>query len=153
MAMGAKSVIELDGSVRMARLTRPAGSAGTRLLWRQQSSSQQIQVGQREGGEQPRGVLGQAAVAHLGEAPQALDHVKCMFHAGPGRGATTVDEPLIVVQRSTRGTPIDSVANAGGLGALPVRLVPISLIAKHLAFLAVQQLGDLRAVVHVVNRR
>jgi len=44
-----------------------------------QSSSTKVNVGQRKGGERARGVLGQAALANLAEAPQALDHAQHML--------------------------------------------------------------------------
>jgi hypothetical protein len=45
------------------------------LPW-QQAASQQIQIRQREGGIQPRGILRQPTVANFAKAPQALDHVE-----------------------------------------------------------------------------
>ncbi len=63
----------------------------TSLRW-QQSSPQQIQIREREGGIQSRGVLRQSAVANLVKAPQALDHVEHMLDTGPGGRAATVDE-------------------------------------------------------------
>src|ERR1700680_3501758 len=67
-------------------------SQGTPPLRWQQSASQQVQVRQREGGVQPRGVLRQATVAHFAKAPQALDHMEGMLDTGPGTGAQAVDE-------------------------------------------------------------
>src|ERR1700726_3684763 len=93
-------------------------SPGTPPLWRQQSTPQQIQVRQRKGGVQPRGVLGQAAVANLAKAPQALDHMEGMFDTGPSSGAPAVDESLILAQRPASGAPIDPIADAGGQRAL-----------------------------------
>src|SRR5437879_4934990 len=118
------------------------------LRW-QQSAPQQIQVRQREGGIQPHGVLRQPTVANFAKAPQALDHMEHMLDAGPSCGAPTVDEPLILAQRPSRGVPIDAVANAGSQGALAMRFIPVGLIAEHLALLSMQQFGHLRAVVRV----
>jgi hypothetical protein len=41
-------------------------------LWRQQLAADHVQVRQREQAEGPRQILGEAAVADLGEAPQPL---------------------------------------------------------------------------------
>src|SRR5258706_9427026 len=77
-------------------------SRGATPLRRQQSSPQQIQVRQCEGGMQPCGVLRQAAVANLGKAPQVLDHVEGVLNTGASGGATAVNEPPVVVQRLAR---------------------------------------------------
>jgi len=74
--------IEMNGAVKIIKRSRLSGlsrcsaaisrplcravhSRETRPLWRQQALPQQIQVRQCEGGEQPRGILRQAAVATL----------------------------------------------------------------------------------------
>ena len=49
----------------------------------QQPSPQHVEVGQRECGKGPHRVLVDAAVAHLGKAPQALDDVEGMLAASP----------------------------------------------------------------------
>ena len=73
-----------------------------------------------------------------------------MLDTGPGTGAQAVDELLILGQRPSVGAaPIDAVADAGSLGTLAMRLIPVGLIAEHLSLLPVRQLGDLRAVVHI----
>src|SRR5208283_5635698 len=69
------------------RLTRPfrvglladSRSQGELRPARQQSSSHQVQIGQRKQGEAARRVLGQATITHLGEAPQPLHHMESMF--------------------------------------------------------------------------
>jgi hypothetical protein len=125
-------------------------SPGARSLWRVQASSQQVQVRQRKGGKQPRSVLRQASVAHLGKAPQALHDTEGMFTAGPGGRAQAVESALERTQRPARvGTAVDAVTDATLQCALAVRLAPVRLIAKDLALLAVQQLphlGDVRNV-------
>src|ERR1035438_5748100 len=108
-------------------------SPGTRPLWRQQSTPQQIQVRQRKGGVQPCGVLRQPTVANLAKAPQALDHMKDVLDTGSGRGTPTVDDPLVLGQRSARTAPIDPISDAGRQRALSMRLVPVGLIAEHLS--------------------
>jgi len=51
-----------------------------------------IRQGQRCKG--PAGILGQAAIAHLGKAPQSLDHGKHVFHPCPDFGLVAVLCPL-----------------------------------------------------------
>src|SRR5260370_37825467 len=68
-----------------------SSSQGVRPLRRQQSSSHQIQIGERERGVQSRSILGQAAVANFAKAPQTLHDVKDMLDAGPRSRATTAD--------------------------------------------------------------
>src|SRR6185312_13454746 len=109
-----------------------------------------IQVRQSKGREQARSVLRQAAVAHFAEAPQPLDHVADMLASSPGARAQPIDAALILGQwRATSRTAVDAVADTPGQGALPMRLVPIGLITKDLALLAVKELGHLSAVVRV----
>src|SRR5208282_5897772 len=128
-------------------------SSGTRPLWWQQAASQQIQIRQREGGIQPHGILRQSTVANFAKAPQALDHMEDMLDARPSSGASTVNEPLILAQRPSGGTPIDPVADAGSQGGLAMRFIPVGLVAEHLALFSVQQLGHLRTVVHIRRGR
>jgi len=93
-------------------------SPGARPLRCEQSSPQHVQVRQRKGREQPRGVLGQAPVAHLAKAPQSLDHMKGMLAARPGARADAVDELLMRGERFGFVTaPVHPVADATGLGA------------------------------------
>ena len=66
-----------------ARLALFGCSSGVALPCTQQRSSHHEQIGQRTGDEQPVGILGDAAVAHLGEAKKALDHQKTPGHGPP----------------------------------------------------------------------
>lgn len=95
-----------DQSARLFGVSRrfcpSSRSSGTPPLRWQQAASEQIQIRQREGGVQPCSVLRQPAVSNFAEPPQTLDDVKDVFDAGPSRGATTVDEPLILAQRGER---------------------------------------------------
>src|SRR5690606_23470780 len=128
-------------------------SPGAPSLWTEQPSPQHVQVRQRKGGEQPRGVLGQSAVAHLGKTPQALDHMKGMLTACPGAGTDAVDELLMITQRLRAGaTTIDPIADAAGFGALTMKLAPVRLIPEQLLLLAMQQMRQL-ADVRLIGRR
>ncbi len=124
-------------------------SSGTRPLRWQQAAPQQIQIRQCEGGVQPRGILRQSTVANLAKAPQALDYVKDVFDTRSSGGAATVDEPLILAQRPSWRAPIDSVADALSERSLAMRLIPVGLVAEHLALLSVQKFRDLSAIVHI----
>src|SRR6185312_3908964 len=138
-------------AVVVSRSSRvPPYSSETPCLRWQQPSPQQVQVRQSEGREQPRGVLRQAAVAHLAEAPQPFDYVEDVLASSPGSRAQPIDAALILSQWcATSRTAVDAVADALGQGALPMRLVPVGLITEDLALLAVKELGHLSAVVRV----
>ena len=58
-----------------------------------------VKVGQGEHGLRPRQVLGQAAIAHLGEAPQLLDHAESVLAEARVRERAR----LIMRQRSLKG--------------------------------------------------
>src|SRR3979490_1656975 len=90
---------------RSARLTQTPP-----LRWHQ-ASPEQVQIGQRKSGEQSRGVLGQASIANLAEAPQALDHQKCMFASSAGGRALSIDCSLVQTQRPLVGPPVDPIPN------------------------------------------
>jgi len=66
------------------------------------------------------------------KAPQVLDHAERMFYTGTNCGAAAVDP----------------VADTFGQGTLAMQLVPVGLIAKHLAPITIQKPGHLCAVVH-----
>jgi hypothetical protein len=57
-------------------------SSGVPILSEQQGSSHYVQIGQRTCDEQAVGILGHAAVAHLGKAEDALDDRKRMLALG-----------------------------------------------------------------------
>src|SRR5665213_893643 len=119
-------------------------SPGTRSLWRDQSSSEHVEIGQREGREQACGVLGQSPVAHLGKAPQALDHMKGVLAARPGAGTNPVDELVMLGERLVlAAATVDPVTDATDLCTLAVKLAPVRLIPEQLLLLPVQQLRQL----------
>lgn len=64
---------------------RPRGGgrrARSRRGEAQQAASGDEQIGERAGDEQAVGVLGDAAIAHFGEAEHALDHADRMLDLG-----------------------------------------------------------------------
>lgn len=52
----------------------------------------QVDVGETQHHERTRGVLRQASVAHLGKAPEPLDHGEDMFDPGEDFGLVVVPE-------------------------------------------------------------
>src|SRR5262249_3877544 len=62
---------------------------------RQQPSPEHVEVGQGERGKGPNRVLVDAAVAHLGKAPQALDDVEGMLAPSPSARTGSVDQLLM----------------------------------------------------------
>src|SRR4030095_16679875 len=60
------------------------GSRDAPRLWWQELAADQVEGGQREEAEGARQVLGEAAIADLGEAPQALHPVERVLAAGTG---------------------------------------------------------------------
>jgi len=103
-----------------------------------------VEISQGEHGLRPRQVLGQAAILHLGEAPQLLDHTECMLAAGARARTRPIDHAPAFAQRTPGGgSPVDSVAYAPRLEELSVGFFPVGLIAEHLSLLPVQQLRQL----------
>ena len=119
---------------------RDSRSREAPLRW-QQSSSEQIQVREREGREQPRGVLRQAAVAHLGEAPQALDHMEGVLARARPRDRNRLMRADARSADALGPAAVDSVADAARFSALPMRFAPVRLIPEHLPSCTMQQLG------------
>src|SRR5688572_29326359 len=106
-------------------------SCGTHL--RREPASEAIEIRQREGREEPHGVLGEAAIADLREAPQPFDHMKGVLAAGARLGPPAILGALADRQRPLlRAAAVDTVAHAVGHGTLPVKLAPVRLVAvKH----------------------
>src|SRR5262249_20346440 len=62
-------------------------------LRRPQLAADQVEIGQREETKGARQVLGEAAIADLAEAPQALDDMEHVLAAGPGPRPRPIDRP------------------------------------------------------------
>ena len=94
--------------------------------WRQQSSSHEVQVRQREHGEQACRVLRQSPVAHLGEAPQLLHDTKGMLAASPSCRAQAVQMSLMGTERLASVWPtVHSISHPMLLGREAVHLAPV----------------------------
>src|SRR5690242_14832426 len=99
-----------------------------------------VEIGQSEHGLRPRQVLGQTPIAHLGEAPQLLDHPEGVFAAGASARARPIDSAPALTQRPLGGGPaIYPVAYPPRFKKLSVVFFPVGLIAKQLTLLPVQQ--------------
>ena len=80
-----------------------------------------VKVSERKHDVRSGQVLGQAPIAHLGEAPQLLDHPKRVLAARSGPRPRPVDQAPALAQQALRGgTPIDSVAHPAGLERLAI---------------------------------
>src|SRR5688572_6083681 len=129
------------GSKRFMKLSWPfLQSQGAPCPRRQQSASHEVEIGKGEHGVGLGEVLGDAAVAHLGEAPQALNDVEGMLDAGANARARAIDEPLCRSDLvSTAAAAVHPVTDAG-LAAQPAMLLtPVGAVAVYLGLFAVEQ--------------
>src|SRR6202030_3495060 len=105
------------------------------------------QIGQRTGHEEAMRVLLQPAIAHLGKAEYPLDDPDHMFNPGPHFGLGAVFRPLDLIDNTA--VAVAAIGEIPGLGrALPDYrpLAAVSLITPYPGLLAVQQIGQHRAV-------
>src|SRR5215469_9926201 len=100
-------------------------------LRRQQLAADEVEVRQGEKAEGARQILGDPAVAHLGEAPQPLHHVERVLAARPGPRPGPIDGSPPRAQRlvGSGGAAIHPIAYARGLEGLPIRFLPVRLVA------------------------
>ena len=97
-----------------------------------------VKVGQGEHGLRPRQVLGQAAIAHLGEAPQLLDHAEGVLAASTRARARPIDHaPAFAQAPPGGGPPVDPITYSARLKEIAVVFFPVGLIAEDLALLSV----------------
>src|SRR5262249_23564793 len=115
-----------------------------RLRW-QELAADGVEVGQGKHRLGTGQVLGESAVAHLREAPQALHNVEGMFAASSGPGASAIDlaPALAEVAVASGRASVDPVAHPLRPEGLPVGLLPIRLVAVERALLAVEQVREL----------
>ena len=111
------------------------------------------QIGQRTGHQQAMRVLLQTAIAHLGKAEHPLDDPDHMFNPGPHFGLGAVFRPLDLIDNTA--VAVAAIGEIPGLGrALPDYrpLAAVSLITPYPGFIAVQQIGQHRAVGDIGRR-
>src|SRR5687767_6252541 len=103
------------GSKRSMKLSWPfLRSQGASCSRGQQSASHEVEIGKGEHCVGLGKVLRDAAIAHLGEAPEALHHIEGVLDVGANARARTIDATLSgrdVV--SPLAAAIDSIAHAG----------------------------------------
>src|SRR5262249_49357758 len=92
----------LGWAVRALGASRLVTEATLRLLQAQQALARHKEVGQRAGNHQAVPVLGESAVAHLGEAEDPLDHSYRMLHSNP-------DSRLPAIRGATAGPAVREV--------------------------------------------
>src|SRR5689334_2614452 len=119
------------GSVMLLCGISPAFCSRKTHLSRQ-CSAPLADIDQREHRVSAIGVLGQPAVAHLGEAPQALERQKRMLHQGANRGLAPIG---LLVRFGERAmlvpTLVGEVFSFGSDGFEPLTLLlaPIGAVA------------------------
>lgn len=133
----ARNIRNLNGKRAVELRRRPfsasfgpfSRSLETPLPW-QQPASEHVQVRQRKRRVEPSRVLRQAAITDLAEAPQPFDDMERVLASGSRLRTASVDVALVFGQRSLLGAAtVDPVADTALKGRLPVRLLPVGLIA------------------------
>src|SRR5215472_3003335 len=125
-----------------------------RALATQEMAAHCEQIGQRAGHEEAMRVLLQSAIAHLGKAKHPLDDPDHMFNPGPHFGLGAVFHPLDLIDNTA--VAVAAIGEIPGLGrALPDHrpLAAVSLITPYPGLIAVQQIGQHRAVGDIGRRR
>src|SRR5688572_14401760 len=104
-------------------------SQGAPCPWRHQSTPHEIEVGESEHAIGLGQILGDAAIAHLGEAPQALDHIEGVLDAGADARARAIDEPLRGGDAvSPLAATVHPVTDAGLAAQVAVFLAPVGAV-------------------------
>ena len=111
------------------------------------------QIGERAGYEQAMCVLFEPAITHFGETKHSLDDPNRMLNFGPHLRFGSVFRPLDLVHNTAMTiAPIDEVLRARCVLADHRSLIAIRLVAPHAGFVAVQQIGQHRAVGNISRR-
>src|SRR5580658_9996076 len=151
---GARGAWRLDFGLPQRLFCRSSGVASTLLLRCQQAAPDHVKVCEREHRVEPCGVLRQAAVAHLGKAPQLLHHPEGVLATGPGRRAQAVQVLMVGAERSARvASPIYPVTYSVLLSREPMHLTPVGLVAVELSLIAMQQVGQLTEIGDIRRSR
>lgn len=119
---------------------RPAApEAGTLRPKRGQSFPREVQVGEREGGVCPGGVLREATVADLAEAPEALDDMKRVLDSGAHEGILPVDRPGAVRKTGMLvSSTVHAVADLHVLEGAAIYIASVGTVAVDFVLLAVE---------------
>ena len=111
-----------------------------------------MEIDHRQHRKRPIGVLHQTPIAHLGEAPMALERQKRMFDLGAHRRLASVGLFVRLAQGSVPvGALVGKVLRVGRHLSEPFALVlaPVGAVAVKTGFVAGEQIGQLAAVVHI----
>jgi len=124
---------------------RIAGSLRRRAA--QQVAARYEQIGQSAGHQQTVGVLVEPAIAHLGEAKDPLDDPDRMFDPGPDLRLGAIFRALdLIHDAAVAVTPIGEILSFWRVLPDHRPLATVGLIAPHSGLLAMQQIGQHRAV-------
>src|SRR2546422_7088855 len=103
---------------------------------RQEPPPHAVEIGQAKQRVRSGQVLRQTPEAHLGQAPEMLDHLKRMFAPSPLLGPAPVRAPLAAGQGALARAPaIDLVSPPARRPVLAMALTPVGLIPIEGAFL------------------
>src|SRR5262252_5341352 len=107
----------------------------------------------RTGHEQAMRVLFEPAITHLGKAEHPLDNPDRMFDLGPHFGFGAVFGALDLIDNTTvTVAAIGEIPRPRRMLPDPRPLAAIRLVAPHAGFVAVQQIGQHRAVGNISRR-
>jgi hypothetical protein len=123
--------------VQNATVALPCGAVLAHL--RPQAYHCQINYSQVQQCESARGVLGQAAVAHLHEDSQPLDRSKDVFHPGANLGIDAVVDVLDSINDTVLARPLIGEGLGLCLGLDQRFLTGVGIFAVHAPLLTIQQ--------------
>ena len=106
-------------------------------------------------GKSPVGVLGQAAIAYFGKAPQALEDQKGMLDLRPDTRLTPVRLLVGIGQRRIAVRPLVGkiLGIRGDLPeSLPLRLAPVGTVTVEAGLVAMQQRVHLGHIGDIAGR-
>ena len=117
---------------------------------RQQASPRHVQIRQPAADLEPVSVLCQPTITNFGPAEDALDHQERMFDLRPNLRLRAVPGPLRLAQRAmAMGFGLDETLGLGRVLPNDVALPAVGRIAPHPRLLAMQQMGQRLAIMHV----
>ena len=114
------------------------------------SPFENVEHGQQ--GKGPVGILGEAAIAHLGKAPETLEHEERMFDLGAHTGLAPVRRFVGLGQRPVFvGSLVGKVFGLGGQfpEPFPLFLAPVGAVAVEPGLLPMQQIWHFMAVMDI----
>src|SRR3990172_5731716 len=120
-------------SLKCSAMRRAPSRGRLRLPEAEQALSHHEEIRQRGGHHEPMPVLGQAAVARLGEAEDAFDHPDRVLDPRAYPGLPSIRRPLPGRPRAA----MDEVARVGRAHTEDPALSRVRRIAPHTPFLAV----------------